>query len=531
MADKHGRIHDKTRIMLMKLFITFAFAQLIKQDFDFFKWMPNLKTVFVSADFISFRQELNEEEFLSSKIQTNEIENGNKVANDIKSNLRASYKIDDTNFECDCRNYNYDEKLDYATIAYLITLHNDRTLIDALYLFRALRSPYSLIAIHIDTKLPIYKYHKSPLYEEIENCSCGAKIHVDSIYSCKWGQWSMNEPTIWAMNIFAKDKKFRDVPWTAFINLSADSLPVYTPHQLSQMFASNRGPLYNINFVTSSSCETGLLPTPVSWFPEKWHKRQAYNPEQSFPIIDHNDEDGSPRSTYVETYFGSQWMTLTRSFVSFITNELARNDSLVSQYAHYLQKKRFMVTDETFFASLLMAQYPFNTTQIPQLIEDPKNYENNGSLKQRPGMYAIRYERMDEHFPTVSGYFPNEQRYDVPLSSQQQSSLFEDYDNDFVPVEEPKIWGPYFLGVYDLANIKRSGALFIRKVSVLVEPNLFHMLPVEDVRTLPDIEWVNLNISDVPDWEKVKAGLIKKAKDRMDREEKEREQQRDRELL
>lgn len=71
--------------------------------------------------------------------------------------------------------------------------------------------------------------------------------------------------------------------------------------------------------------------------------------------------------------------------------------------------------------------------------------------------------------------------------------------------------------------MKRSGALFIRKVSMLVEPNLFHMLPVNDIKTLPDIEWVDLKISEVPDWEKLKALLINKAKKRREREEEERE--------
>jgi len=206
-------------------------------------------------------------------------------------------------------------------------------------------------------------------------------------------------------------------------------------------------------------------------------------------------------------------MSLTRSFVEYITDELSRPDSLVSQYAEFLQKEQLMVTDETFFASLVMSVDPFNTTQIPKI--NTETVEHYGSFTQWSDMYAIRYERMDEHGPTASGFFPNEQRYEVPQSS------IEHYG-----VEEPKVWGPYFLGVYDLANIKRSGALFIRKVSVFVEPNLYNLLPVEDIEMLPDIEWADIKISEFPDWNKIKAGLIEKAKARLKRE-KEQENETD----
>ena len=71
-------------------------------------------------------------------------------------------------------------------------------------------------------------------------------------------------------------------------------------------------------------------------------------------------------------------------------------------------------------------------------------------------MYAIRYERMDEHVPTSKGYFPTEQRYEVPASSG---------------VAEPKPWGPYFLGYV-------TGVLYFlvscQKVNAIVEFPTFY---------------------------------------------------------
>ena len=56
--------------------------------------------------------------------------------------------------------------------------------------------------------------------------------------------------------------------------------------------------------------------------------------------------------------------------------------------------------------------------------------------------------------------------------------------------------GPYYLGTYDLAKIKDSGALFIRKVSKELDPNLLHLLPVNHKDEIPHIEWPNeINLS------------------------------------
>jgi len=83
-------------------------------------------------------------------------------------------------------------------------------------------------------------------------------------------------------------RRFRSTDWEVFINLSADSLPVYTPQIMANLYA--RKGLKDVNFVTSSICETGLLPTPITWFSPKWHKRMAYTGNQhDNPLIHYVD--------------------------------------------------------------------------------------------------------------------------------------------------------------------------------------------------------------------------------------------------
>lgn len=139
------------------------------------------------------------------------------------------------------------------------------------------------------------------------------------------------------------------------------------------------------------------------------------------------------------------------------------------------------MTDETFIPTILMNIYPFNET-LPKV-------NSNGTLMNLPTMHAVRYERMDEHMPSAFGFYPLKQRYEVLNSSI---------------ADKPKQWGPYFLGIYDLADIKHSGALFVRKVSVFVDSNLIKILPVESLDLLPDIQWPlsPLKISSAPDWAK-----------------------------
>lgn len=112
---------------------------------------------------------------------------------------------------------------------------------------------------------------------------------------------------------------------------------------------------------------------------------------------------------------------------------------------------------------------------------------------------------MDEHVPTAFGAYVSEQRYEVPESSI---------------VDEPKVWGPYFLGVYDIGSIKDSGALFVRKVSVFLDPNIVNLLPVMHSSDLPSIRWpAEVKVSPLPNWEKRIKEAIEKAKERKAKKE------------
>lgn len=363
---------------------------------------------------------------------------------------------------------------DVARIAYLIIVHNNRTLEDATTLFQAIRSPHNLIFVHVDLKLDFNVYQDSSLREEIMACPCGSSVVVDSVHSALWSAWSMNDPLFWGM----EQALLRQDDWDVFINLSGDSLPVYTPLVIGRLFAKE---LKGINFVTSSSCETGFLPTNVSHFPEWWHKRRHYtsNPDGDAVEINFVNDNGHNDTISMHIHFGSQWVALLPSFCSYVIQSLARSDSLASRFRDYLIGAGRLMTDETFLPTLLMHAALFNETTLPPVLAD-------GSLATRPEMTALRYERMDEHAPSAFGVVPLRQHYDVPESSD---------------VDNPKPWGPYFLGVYDLRSIRRTGALYIRKVSQFVEPNLHQILPASTVEEIPDFFWPDeVKISEKVDW-------------------------------
>jgi hypothetical protein len=359
-----------------------------------------------------------------------------------------------------------------ARILYLVGIHNNRTLNDAVFLLRAIRDARNTILIHIDVKFNFELYKTSTLKQEIEACPCGSQVEVASVHNASWSSWSMNLPTLWGMEKAVKEYSGK---WDVFINLSGDTLPVYKPERIAQLFG---GPLAGINFITSSACETGLIPTPISAFPKHWHKRThySYNPAR----LEYVDDDGNRHfNVTLETYFGSQWVTLQPEWCQYLVHQLERPDSLASRFRDYLIKTRKLMTDETFIPTLLMHLFPETTPKIR------KDYSLD---TEEVDIYAIRYERMDEHAPTSSGFFATEQRYEVPESSG---------------VEIPRAWGPYFLGVYDLANIQEYGALYIRKVATSIDHNLFKILPVDGPDQIPPISWPKeVKISPVPDWDK-----------------------------
>ena len=359
-----------------------------------------------------------------------------------------------------------------ARIAYLITVHNQRTANDAVPLFRAIRSINNFIIIHIDQKWDWDMYLASSLHDVVTTCPCGTTVRVASVHDAQWSTWSMNEPTFWGMRMAL------EYDWDVFINLSGDTLPVYTTNVIGKLFHHE---LAGYNFVTSSSCETGLAPTSVYRFPEYWHKRSHYtNNPIGDPVIDYVDEQGMEKSIQLTIHFGSQWMALQPDFCRYLVDALHRTDSLPSRFKDYLIQTNRLMTDETFIPTLIMHVMPFNTT-LPKTNQDD-------AMVGFEQLFALRYERMDEHTPTAFGYFPTQQRYEVPESSA---------------VDQPKPWGPYFLGIYDLANIIDSGALYVRKVSIYIDPNLVDLLPVSNTSELPYIQWPNeVQLSPVPNWEK-----------------------------
>jgi len=492
-------------------------------------------------------------------------------------NSHASDSMKD--LDCTCRQhavsnqYNYYKKqkqqqqsspsqpLKEARIFYLVILHNLFTLRDALPLFRALRGSNHIVVFHVDPKVQqlIDRANSSKtmnatelvlaqqlqeawqqLEQELESCPCGSKVHVDSVHNVQWSRWSMNLPTLWGMQLAISREYWQQ--WDMFVNLSGDTLPVYTPQSMARIL----GALPPYNFVTARSCETNLVPTNVYDFPDHWHKRRHYTNDgrDEPPILHYNDTTVTSngkvevleKEIQVEYYFGSQWVVLQPDFVHYVASALQRNDSFPSRYRDHLLEKNKVMTDETFLPTILMHIHPFNTT-LPQVYTEEDtddeeilgsiiyNSENNNHHREAhrneflPPIRTLRYERMDEHFPSpLRGYFPKHPRYEVPKPTT----------TDILIPPEPHVWGPYYLGVYDLADIKESGALFIRKTSSVLDPNLYHLLPVDEWQEIPPIQWPSIGVqaSAVPNWPAEKERLMQKAfaKQQRQREEKEKAQ-------
>ena len=81
---------------------------------------------------------------------------------------------------------------------------------------------------------------------------------------------------------------------------------------------------------------------------------------------------------------------------------------------------------------------------------------------------SVWYVRMDEHYPWSS----HKQRYEAPSH-----------------LSTGRPWGPYYVGSYDLGDIKAHRALFVRKASRHVDGNIFRVLPVDDYAKIPDLRW------------------------------------------
>jgi hypothetical protein len=140
----------------------------------------------------------------------------------------------------------------------------------------------------------------------------------------------------------------------------------------------------------------------------------------------------------VVTHFGSQWVILQAPFCRWLLRQLDDPRSWVSQFRDHLIQSEKLMTDETFIASVLVHAEEFKDTLPRTDGETGELLFANGTAS---GITDVRYERMDEHYPTAFGAFPVTQRYDVPASAR---------------LDPPRVWGPYFLGVYDLAAIRRT---------------------------------------------------------------------------
>ena len=197
-------------------------------------------------------------------------------SHDGDSSCRCNDENDDTSAKT--TNNNNTTTPPAARIFYFIGIHNERTLQDAGPLFRSIKHSNNIVLFHFDTKFGVSSYYNnnnnttnqtqqqsSSLRTEIEQCACGTNVKVASLYNCSWGTWSMVQPTLWsieqATTIYAGQ-------WDVYINLSGDTLPVYTQKKIASLFS---GPLQDMNFVTSEACETGLRPTPITYFPPKCH--------------------------------------------------------------------------------------------------------------------------------------------------------------------------------------------------------------------------------------------------------------------
>jgi Core-2/I-Branching enzyme. len=204
-----------------------------------------------------------------------------------------------------------------------------------------------------------------------------SEVDVHGIISCSlskmWHLYSL-QPRKGMMELVT-NPKFVD-QWDVYINLSSDSLPVYTPQVLSNLFQSRKGTnrsgrtdtLRGYNFVTSSSCITGLAPTNINMFPPMWHKRKHYEHLGDFNIS-FIDNYGEQTTEQLIIHFGSQWMILTPDFVRYLVTSLQDKDSLTSKFKAELIARRVLMSDETFIPTLI-ANHPSFRQTIPVVERD-----------------------------------------------------------------------------------------------------------------------------------------------------------------
>lgn len=179
------------------------------------------------------------------------------------------------------------------------------------------------------------------------------------------------------MSQLTHKKRFRK-KWDIFVNLSADSLPVYTPRTLSQLFL---GPLKGLNFLTSSVCLTDFIPTKVDDIPSTLPKRNFCPPEFSVSHVEYDSE--RVVQTSLKIRYGSQWMSLTSSFVEHMAMEMAKPDSLAFQFKEKLKAEHVWFADEIFLPTLI-GHHPVYSKTLPTTMDKSR------SLSTMENFFSIR---------------------------------------------------------------------------------------------------------------------------------------------
>ena len=196
-------------------------------------------------------------------IQASNDTNENELGSNRHALIPSEYLDRIIDPQCSC--YHVEDISGLPQFAYLIVVHDLRTIEDAKNAFRAIAARNTIILIHIDKSLKWEVYLRSSLYEEVNRCRCGAKVIVDSVCSPDWALWSMNDPLLWAIDILTSRNEFEN-QWDVFINLSGDTMPTRTPNEMSHLFNREFGPLNDINFITSSSCTTVSIISNFRWY-------------------------------------------------------------------------------------------------------------------------------------------------------------------------------------------------------------------------------------------------------------------------
>ena len=338
---------------------------------------------------------------------------------------------------------------DHPRVAFLVVAHDAPTLHSAALLLDAIYDPEHHYFVHVDKK---YKWPTDRTPEQTMAPVLKGRRNVKwaQVADVAWGRWSMNEPTLWGM------AQMLQTDADVFINLSGDAWPVLTPAALRATLQELKG----LNFVTSGpSCDTGLRPTGRNEFGDGWHKKQAY----PHPML--------TSEPTLEAFYGSQWMVVTREFCDHVIRELERPGSIAFKLREWFVNGTVLVEgvgrvkphipDETFFPTVLMR----SGLKVPKPVEIVNDV--TGSGKKVP-LKSVWYVRMDEHYPWSS----HKQRYEAPSH-----------------LSTGRPWGPYYVGSYDLGDIKAHRALFVRKASRHVDGNIFRVLPVDDYAKIPDLRW------------------------------------------